>query len=182
MLRKANFLKSIRTLFIKEKIFENKYVTISDTSYFVRKIIPEDIKDLLAIEREVYAGELPWSKSAFLMELKSPVPHLYILIKRKQKTIGFVGCRVFGKNTHITNIAVSTHYQGKGVASYMIKEIKKFAHENKSNILSLEVRINNKKAQRVYRKSGFVATAIKTGYYADNGEDALEMILNLTDE
>lgn len=182
MLKKANFFKSIKTFFVKGKSFEPRYVTISNEHYFIRKISPEDIKYLLAIEREVYDGKLPWTKSAFLMELKSSSPNLYILVKKKQKIIGFIGCRIFSNDAHITNIAVLTNYQGRGIASFLIREIKRFARDHDCDIVSLEVRMNNKKAQRVYRKAGFVAKAIKSGYYADNDEDAIDMILALEKE
>ena len=60
----------------------------------MREITYQDIKDLLAIEREVYAGELPWTMSAFMAELGSKAPHLYLLAAINGKTVGFIGCRI----------------------------------------------------------------------------------------
>ncbi|OJG96985.1 ribosomal-protein-alanine acetyltransferase [Enterococcus termitis] len=155
---------------------------ISDEDYFIRAIKFEDIKDLLSIEREVYAGELPWTKTAFLMELQAADPHLYLLIQKAGKTIGFIGCRIFDKDAHITNVAVLTEFQGQGIGSFLIGEIQQFALLNKCERLSLEVRISNKNAQRVYRKLGFTSSTIKPEYYTENKEDALEMILSLKEE
>ena len=45
--------------------------------------------------------------------------------------------------------------------------------------LSLEVRVSNKQAQKLYLKLGFKKLEIKKGYYAGDHEDALEMSLSL---
>ncbi|MEI5988825.1 ribosomal protein S18-alanine N-acetyltransferase [Enterococcus crotali] len=182
MLKKFNLFHSLLGIFFKNRPYDEKAVQISNQEYFVRGITIDDIKDLLSIEREVYAGELPWTKTAFLVELQSAEPHLYLLIQKEGKTIGFIGCRIFGKDAHITNVAVSTKNQGNGIGSFLIREVQQFARINDCETISLEVRISNKNAQRVYRQLGFVSNTIKPDYYTENNEDALEMILYLKEE
>ncbi|MCA5012580.1 MULTISPECIES: ribosomal protein S18-alanine N-acetyltransferase [unclassified Enterococcus] len=182
MLKRFNPFNKLAGLLFKNRPYEAKTIQLSNEDYFVRAIKFEDIKDLLSIEREVYAGEMPWTKTAFLMELQATDPHLYLLIQKEGKTIGFIGCRLFGKDAHITNVAVSTAYQGKGIGSFLIKEIQQFSVLNKCETISLEVRISNKNAQRVYRKLGFTSSTIKPEYYTENKEDALEMVLSLKEE
>lgn len=182
MLKKFNLFHRILGVFFKNRPYDEKTIEISEQAYFVRGITLEDIKDLLSIEREVYAGELPWTKTAFLVELQAPEPHLYLLIQKEGKTIGFVGCRIFGKEAHITNVAVLTQNQGKGIGSFLIREVQQFAKNNNCERISLEVRISNKNAQRVYRQLGFVSNTIKPNYYTEDKEDALEMILYLKEE
>ncbi|MBO0439724.1 ribosomal protein S18-alanine N-acetyltransferase [Candidatus Enterococcus ikei] len=182
MLRKFNLFHSILGIFFKNRPYDEKIVAISEQEYFVRAIVFDDIKDLLSIEREVYAGELPWTKTAFLVELQSSDPHLYLLIQKDGQTIGFIGCRIFGKDAHITNVAVSTKHQGNGIGSFLIREIQQFAKVNNCETISLEVRLSNKNAQRVYRQLGFVSNTIKPEYYTEDKEDALEMILYLKEE
>ncbi|OTN90162.1 ribosomal-protein-alanine acetyltransferase [Enterococcus sp. 7E2_DIV0204] len=179
MLKKFNLFHSLLGIFFKNRPYDERTVEISNESYSVRAIVLDDIKDLLSIEREVYAGELPWTKTAFLMELQAAEPHLYLLIQKDEKTIGFVGCRIFDKVAHITNVAVLTQNQGKGIGSFLIREVIQFARANNCETISLEVRISNKNAQRVYRQLGFASSTIKPAYYTENKEDALEMILHL---
>ncbi|MTD38719.1 ribosomal-protein-alanine N-acetyltransferase [Erwinia sp. CPCC 100877] len=179
MSKKFNFLRRLTQLFNKSKAYDGKNVEIANENYFVRAITNNDIKDLLAIEREVYDGELPWTKTAFLVELQVSDPHLYLLIQKEQKTVGFIGCRIFNTEAHITNVAVAKTYQGKGIGSFLIKEMRAFAEANQCDCMTLEVRISNKNAQRVYRQLGFISNAIKPEYYSENNEDALEMILPL---
>jgi ribosomal-protein-alanine N-acetyltransferase len=45
---------------------------------------------------------------------------------------------------------------------------------------SLEVRVSNHAAAALYRKFGFREVGIRPRYYADNGEDARLMDLDLT--
>jgi len=40
---------------------------------------------------------------------------------------------------------------------------------------TLEVRVSNRVAQKLYQKCGFRSSGLQRGYYCDNGEDALLM-------
>lgn len=159
--------------------FKAKTIKIGEQELVIRAIEEDDIKALLGIEREVYFGQLPWTKSAFLSELNSPLLHRYLLIESPKQVWGFIGCRVREKDCHITNVAVSPNQQGQGVGTYLLEEAKKFAIICGCDTMSLEVRINNNQAQRLYRKLGFVSKAIKRGYYTETNEDALDMQLQL---
>ncbi|MHC5229654.1 ribosomal protein S18-alanine N-acetyltransferase [Enterococcus sp. LJL99] len=180
MLKKFNPFERILAMFTsEEQETVEKTVTILNENYTIRKITLNDIKDLLAIEREVYSGEMPWTKSAFVSELKTAKPNLYLLIEKEGKVIGFIGSRIIKNDGHITNLAVHTTYQGRGIATLLIKEVKKFAKQHECETMSLEVRLSNKNAQRLYRKMGFVSRAIHRNYYDGDKEDALEMVLDL---
>ncbi|OJG65483.1 ribosomal-protein-alanine acetyltransferase [Enterococcus malodoratus] len=167
-------------LYGKQYPFSAKYVNLSDQEYLLRKIIDQDIKELIALERDVYFGETPWTKSAFLSEIHSPIPHLYIcIVTPKEEIAGFIGSRLIGNDTHITNIAVRTTFQNRGIGNLLIDEVEKFAIMNDCETLSLEVRLSNTDAQRLYRRLGFSARNIRKNYYTENNEDALDMIKRL---
>ena len=51
----------------------------------------------------------------------------------------------------------------------------KDAEEEGCEVISLEVRVSNERAIRLYQKSGFIKAAVRKGYY-ENGEDADLMI------
>ena len=61
----------------------------------------------------------------------------------------------------------------------MMEEIIKDAKIKKIRTITLEVRKSNSNAIKLYEKYGFVLSHIKEGYYQDNGEDALYMILEV---
>ena len=177
MLRKFNFFRFFTDK--KGKTYQTREVKLGTSNYIVRPVHTNDIKDLISIEREIYKEDIPWTRSAFLSELYTTAPHRYLLVQKEEKTIGFIGCRISKKDAHITNVAISIDHQGKGIGSFLVREMIFFAQNNKCDTVSLEVRISNKKAQSVYRKAGFVSTSIKKNYYDNDFEDALEMIFQL---
>lgn len=167
--------------FFKKKQYSPKEPVIDGITYLVREITSEDIKQLLQVERLVYAGKLPWTKSAFLSEIYSRFKHLYLCISHEARIIGFIGIRIFREDGHITNVAVIPEYQGHGIGSFLIQEIEAYARKQQCDILSLEVRIGNRDAQRLYRKMGFVSRTVKSAYYNETNEDALDMVKYLND-
>ena len=79
----------------------------------------------------------------------------------------------------IVQIAVHPDIQRSGVGSELINEMKKDAFAKRVRTMTLEVRASNKKAINFYKKHGFKVSHIKPGYYNDNGEDAIYMILEV---
>ncbi|OTP12325.1 ribosomal-protein-alanine acetyltransferase [Enterococcus sp. 10A9_DIV0425] len=179
---KATVKAYIRTLVQARADYPEKIIMISDKTYQLRELTVEDIKALLSLEREVYQGELPWTKSAFLSELTSPFLTLYLGAFDQANLIGFVGSRILGLDCHLTNIAVNPTYQRQHIGTYLINEIEEFAQTNQCETLSLEVRIGNQEAQRLYRNLGFQSRKVKKGYYTETNEDALDMVKIIENE
>lgn len=175
MLRKFNGIFQ-KFPFKRKEQYERHVETIKGINYLVREVHTDDIKGLLDVERKVYAGEVPWTKSAFLSELISPLKHLYLCVEHQSLLIGFIGCRITANDGHVTNFAVLPEYQSKGVGSFLLGEVEEFARKNGCDVMSLEVRLSNRDAQRLYRKFGYVSRAIKTEYYNETNEDALDMV------
>lgn len=135
----------------------------------------KDVETLLAVQKACYNGEMPWNAAALHHELKRNTNALYIVIKRFSEPIGFIGAWLVEKEAHITNVAVVPSFQKKGIASWMIRELERISTLEGMDILSLEVRVSNEKAQRLYRELGFKDGRIKKYYYSSDHEDALEM-------
>ncbi|MFC1942883.1 ribosomal protein S18-alanine N-acetyltransferase [Chloroflexota bacterium] len=93
----------------------------------------------------------------------------------RQYIVGFAGIWVMAEEAHITNIAVRTRYQRRGIGELLLISIIDVAKELKAINMTLEVRISNTTAQNLYLKYGFVQMGIRRGYYLDNREDGLIM-------
>lgn len=158
-----------------------KNVTIGAQEYELMEMKSSDIKELVALEKKVYLGEAPWPRSAFLMEMNSFFPHLYLVLRNKDTIVAFIGCRVSQGDAHITNLAVDPDFQRRGLANFLLNQAKDFALSHHSKAMTLEVRVSNQDAKRLYRKFGFVAFNIKEAYYTENKEDAVEMKYDLSD-
>lgn len=176
-----NYVKKIKDFFFPTKWTGPflKVVQIKGTNYDVTEMTTGDIKELLALEKEIYDGKAPWPRSAFLMELNSFFNHLYLVVRKEDELVAFIGCRISKEDAHITNLAVKPKFQKKGLATYLLEQAKQFALFNDCQQLSLEVRVSNHDAKRLYRKFGFVSTNIRKNYYTENNEDAVEMKYDL---
>lgn len=139
----------------------------------------EDTTALLTVQKACYNGETPWDAAALHHELKRNTNAFYIVIRQLERPVAFIGAWLVEKEAHITNVAVVPQFQRKGIATWLINELSHISADQGMDILSLEVRISNEKAQHLYRKLGFADGKIKRFYYSNNHEDALEMSLSL---
>ena len=80
---------------------------------------------------------------------------------------------------HVLSLATMPAFRRRGMATALLGHALGFARENRVRLLLLEVRRSNRAAIALYRSFGFSATTVRDHYYADNGEDAVEMSLEL---
>lgn len=151
-------------------------IEINGNIYFSRQLSLQDAKVLFALEEKVYYGQHPWTQATYIAELQPNHRKIYLGIFAEDALVGFVGCRLFNIDCHITNIAVHPDWQAKGLGAWLIDEAEKFAIMWHCETMSLEVRVSNKAAQRLYRRKGFVSRKVKYNYYDENHEDALDMV------
>ena len=76
---------------------------------------------------------------------------------------------------HITTIAVHPDHRGRGIGELLVIGLIDQAYELGAQQLTLEVRVSNTNAQRLYHKYGFAEHGIRHRYYTDNNEDAMIM-------
>ena len=76
---------------------------------------------------------------------------------------------------HVTNIAVSPDYRRMGIGEKLLKALFDVAEEREMIGITLEVRISNTAAQKMYTKNGFKPEGFRKRYYSDTGEDAVIM-------
>ena len=88
---------------------------------------------------------------------------------------GYVGIWFQGDQAHITEIAVRESLRGRGIGELLIIGTVRVAVEQGMDEVTLEARVSNFIAQRLYDKYGFNEAGIRKNYYADNKEDAVIM-------
>lgn len=144
----------------------------------IRPMVEADLPAVLAIERESFAS--PWSLAVFRRELHDKeVSHLLVAevssSEGGQWVVGYACYWHVLDEAHITNIAVKKGYRRRGVGCRLLTQMIQTAKLRGAKRATLEVRLSNEAAQRLYERHGFQAAAIRKGYYPDNGEDALVM-------
>ncbi|TDX50957.1 ribosomal protein S18-alanine N-acetyltransferase [Orenia marismortui] len=139
----------------------------------IRPMKKRDLDQVLKIEEEVFSGS-SWSKKAFINELKNKYSY-YLVVTIADNIIGYIGGWLIFDEAHITTLAVSKEFRRQGIATGILEEF--FEDIRNDNILkaTLEVRVSNQGARKLYLKEGFVELGIRKNYYSDNQEDAIIM-------
>ena len=131
------------------------------------------LRGVMAIERQVYTR--PWSPNLFVAEMTEPNNRCYLVARVDKAVVGYGGLICYGDEAHVTNIAVDPQQHRLGVGTRLLHELITQAIEMGGHAVSLEVRVTNWRAQRVYARFGFHPAGIRRNYYADLHEDALIM-------
>jgi len=132
----------------------------------------EHIDQVYRIELDSFS--IPWTRRDFENELKSNLA-IYIIAADNNEVIGYAGMWHVVNEGHIVNVAVKGERRRRGVGALLIEKLIEIALEKEMIGLTLEVRMSNAAAQRLYFKFGFKAEGIRRRYYADTGEDAVIM-------
>ena len=89
--------------------------------------------------------------------------------------VGFAGLWLMVEEAHVTTIGVAPAHRGRRVGELLFLMMIDTALDLGANWLTLEVRVSNVVAQRLYRKYKLQVAGTRKHYYSDNGEDAYLM-------
>jgi ribosomal-protein-alanine N-acetyltransferase len=139
----------------------------------------KDVAEMVAVERAAYFGSEPWSAHVFHSELNRPHERLYVVVRHPetQQMVGFIGAayRAGIREVHITNVTIAPEWQSHGIGTFLMMYMMTVATQIRFSRMSLEVRVSNAAAIRLYERLGFQIVRRKADYYEDNQEDAFDM-------
>jgi ribosomal-protein-alanine N-acetyltransferase len=134
-----------------------------------------DLVDLSAIETiEQRSYPTPWSRSMFASELAKPTS-ICLGAFEGADLVGYVINSRYVDAWHVMNVAVEPEHRGRGIATALLERLFALTRDEERRGYTLEVRVSNEDAIRLYEKLGFDSRGIRRGYYTDNREDALIM-------
>jgi [ribosomal protein S18]-alanine N-acetyltransferase len=135
------------------------------------------LRDLGAIERiERRAYPTPWSRSMFAGELVKPSSVcLGAFAGDRGRLVGYLIVARYVDAWHVMNLAVDPAYQRRGIATTLLNRLFERTAGDEQRGYTLEARVSNEGAIRLYEGVGFYARGVRRGYYTDNHEDALIM-------
>ena len=148
-------------------------------NYKLREMTLADVDRIAVIETECFPT--PWKAESFINELTTNKLATYYIIEESNTVAAYLGVWNIIDEGHITNVAVSPSYRGKGYGIALVKHLKGASIEKGVNWLTLEVRVGNTPAINLYEKMGFERQGVRKKYYQDNGEDALIMWCTLVE-
>ena len=147
-------------------------INLSDIT--VSPMTKEDIDAVVEIEAEAY-GKHHWAKSSFYDEMSNNLAKYYVAKLPDGKLVGYAGTWHIIDEGHITTIAVKKEYLRNHIGETIIHNIIEDCYKNNIKYMTLEVRVSNIPAIKLYEKYGFQSLGTRKGYYQDNNEDALIM-------
>ena len=134
-----------------------------------------DLSDLDAIEQiEQQAYPTPWSRSMFASELAKPTS-ICLGAFEGRDLVGYIINSRYVDAWHVMNVAVHPEHQRRGVATALLEKLFERTRGDERRGYTLEVRVSNKEAIKLYEQLGFERHGIRRAYYTDNREDALIM-------
>ena len=140
------------------------------TTLWMRPMDTGDVDGVLALERSIFPN--PWTEGILRDELAAK-RRTYLVAEEEGRIVGYGGIMIVGEDAHITNLAVAEEARGRGIATRIFLELAEGVLDDGAQHLTLEVRLSNLDARRLYSRFGFAPVGIRKDYYVD--EDALIM-------
>jgi ribosomal-protein-alanine N-acetyltransferase len=131
------------------------------------------LRGVMAIERQVYTR--PWSPNLFLSEMTESKNRCYLVARIDREVVGYAGMICYGEEAHVTNIAVDPLHHRQKIATRLLHDLIVEGVQMGAEAVSLEVRVTNWGAQRLYGAFGFRPIGVRKNYYQEINEDALIM-------
>jgi len=141
----------------------------------LRTMMPADLEAVLGLEHALFGAEA-WSRQMLEGELAARPRSRYYLVADQDGVIaGYAGLLVAATQADVLTLAVAVDRWGQGTGSALLEALLAEAARRGCAEIFLEVRTDNTRAQRLYRRYGFSQIGIRRGYYQPSGADALVM-------
>jgi ribosomal-protein-alanine N-acetyltransferase len=138
----------------------------------IQRLVLEDVSAIEPIEQRSMPA--PWSRMMFVSEIvKSTSICLGAFVE--EQLVGYVIVSRYVDAWHIMNLSVDPAQRRQGVATQLLEALFEVTGDDDRRGFTLEVRVSNDAAIRLYENLGFRSQGVRRGYYTDNREDALIM-------
>jgi [ribosomal protein S18]-alanine N-acetyltransferase len=167
--------------------------------FYLEPMQTEDVPEVSQLDHRCFTN--PWPQSAYRRELSNPEGNFYIVLRERlpgaqlreeeaadgpfyrvsrwlwseeerDPIVGYAGMWIRAGEAHVTTIGVAPEARGRGLGELLFVSLFEEAIARDAEWLTLEVRISNVQAQRLYEKYGLSKQGVRRRYYSDNGEDA----------
>lgn len=133
----------------------------------------EDLPDVHRIERASFS--VPWPDEAYRSEIQGNRLASYLVARADGRLVAYGGIWLMVDEAHITTFAVDPAWRRQRVGETLLSALMDLAIGRHAREATLEVRLSNLAARKLYEKFGFRPVGVRVRYYSDNGEDALIM-------
>ncbi len=154
-------------------------------SVHFRRMRLDDLDRVMEIEKDGFAH--PWSADLLRREMVHDWSTVLVAtdVRRglgaapREVVVGFVVYWLVHDEVHVLNIATATEERRRGIGRALMEEAAARGRKAGAVLATLEVRRSNAPAIALYRELGYRQVGVRPNYYADEGEDAIVMVLDL---
>jgi len=134
------------------------------------------LEDLDAVHLiELASFSAPWPPNAYRSELETNRLANYLVARIDERIVAYGGMWLMVDEAHITTFAVHPAWRRQRIGERLLVAFLDLAIGRHAREATLEVRLSNIAARRLYEKYGFRPVGLRPRYYSDDGEDALIM-------
>ena len=133
----------------------------------------EHLPSVHAIEQASFSA--PWPANAYRSELETNRLASYLVARVDDDVVGYGGMWLMVDEAHITTFAIHPAWRRQHIGERLLLEFVDVAILRRAREMTLEVRLSNLPARRLYEKFGFRPVGVRPRYYSDDHEDALIM-------
>lgn len=137
-----------------------------------RAMTPEDVPYISRLEEETFS--MPWSPESFIQMITKEDTRYYVA-EEDGHLLGGCGLWMVAGEGNITNVAVAPKARRRGVGTGLLNYLMMEGDREGVTAYTLEVRISNEAAIRMYEKLGFSSEGIRPNFYEKPTEDAMIM-------
>jgi [ribosomal protein S18]-alanine N-acetyltransferase len=132
-----------------------------------------DLDEVQSVERASFA--MPWPAYALRQEVETNRLAHYLVLRVGARVIGYAGIWLMADEAHVTTFAIRPEWRRRGLGARLMLGVMRLAEGLSASVVTLEVRMSNIAAQRLYQRFGLHPVGVRPRYYSDNAEDALIM-------
>ena len=104
----------------------------------------------------------------------SPVSKCFVY-EENNDIVGFIIADIFEDRAEIIDVAVDLMYRNKKIGDKLVKHVINLSKNNGCESITLEVKVTNKPALKLYKNNNFEIISIRKKYYSNGTIDAYLM-------
>jgi ribosomal-protein-alanine N-acetyltransferase len=132
----------------------------------IRRARSEDLPSILRIEKISFVDDA-WDRETFREYLVRPDNSVFLAATIDRAVVAYIIASRGDARAEVDSIAVAPAKRGRGVGGALLKRVIGLLRQRELKTVSLNVRLENKAAIRLYRKLGFQRVRRVNGYYED---------------
>lgn len=137
---------------------------------------PEHAAEIARLHGELFSPA--WSEESVRTLLDHPASTAFLAVVGgpPKVVVGFVMAQLVADEAEILSVGVARSWQRRGLGRRLVEGVARAAQRAEAKKLFLEVAADNDAAMALYRRTGFLGTGLRRGYYARPGGDAVDAV------